>query len=55
MTKVAIIGAGAAGLTAAIATMKKGVEIHLFDKNKKVGKKLSVTGNGRCSFPGIAL
>lgn len=50
MTKVAIIGAGAAGLTAAIATMKKGVEIHLFDKNKKVGKKLSVTGNGRCNY-----
>ena len=50
MTKVAIIGAGAAGLTAAIATRKKGVEIHLFDKNKKVGKKLSVTGNGRCNY-----
>ena len=50
MTKVAIIGAGAAGLTAVIDTRKKGVEIHLFDKNKKVGKKLSVTGNGRCNY-----
>lgn len=48
--KLAIIGAGASGLVAAIEASKKGLHVSLFEKNTKVGRKILATGNGRCNI-----
>ncbi len=50
MKKIAIIGGGAAGLVAAIATAKQGHSVHLFERNDRVGKKILASGNGRCNI-----
>ena len=50
MKKVGIIGGGAAGLMAAYAAAKNGHEVTLFEKNEKLGKKIYITGKGRCNF-----
>ncbi len=47
--RVAIIGAGAAGLMAAIYAAQLGAEVLLFEKNDRVGRKLRITGKGRCN------
>ncbi len=47
--KVAVIGAGAAGLMAAIHAAYMDAEVLLFEKNDRVGKKLRITGKGRCN------
>ncbi len=49
MGKVLIIGGGAAGMAAAIAAAGCGHEVHLYEKNEKLGKKLFITGKGRCN------
>lgn len=46
---VAIIGGGAAGLMAAGTAIRNGFAVTVFDKNKKLGKKLAITGKGRCN------
>lgn len=48
--KIAIIGAGAAGLMAAIEAGKKGHIVHVFDHAKKPGEKIRISGGGRCNF-----
>ena len=48
--KVLIIGGGAAGMTAAIFAARNGHEVHLYEKNEKLGKKLFITGKGRCNL-----
>lgn len=48
--KIAIIGAGPAGMSAAIAASEQGHDVVLFEKNEKIGKKLYITGKGRCNF-----
>ena len=48
-TEIAIIGAGAAGLMAAIAAGRAGAQVHLFDGAKKVGAKILVSGGSRCN------
>ena len=50
MGKIGIIGGGAAGMMAAIFARKNGHEVHLFEKNEKLGKKLFITGKGRCNL-----
>lgn len=50
MKRVIIIGGGASGLMAAIAAARQGAKVTLLEKNKQTGKKLLVTGNGRCNF-----
>lgn len=50
MKRVCVIGGGAAGLMAAYAAAEKGHEVHLFEKNEKLGKKIYITGKGRCNF-----
>lgn len=50
MKKVCVIGGGAAGLTAAYAAAENGNEVILFEKNEKLGKKIYITGKGRCNF-----
>ncbi|MBU0976370.1 MAG: NAD(P)/FAD-dependent oxidoreductase [Patescibacteria group bacterium] len=49
-TKVAIIGGGASGMMAAIAAARKENSVTIFEKNDKLGKKILLTGNGRCNI-----
>ena len=48
--KVLIIGAGAAGMMAAIAAADHGAQVILLEKNEKLGKKIYITGKGRCNI-----
>ena len=50
MTEVTIIGGGAAGMAAAVFAAEEGLKVQLFEKNEKLGKKLYITGKGRCNF-----
>lgn len=50
MSKVIVIGGGAAGMMAAVAAAEKGHEVTLLEKNEKLGKKLYITGKGRCNL-----
>lgn len=47
--KVIVIGGGAAGLFAAISAAENGADVTLFEKNDRCGKKLRITGKGRCN------
>ena len=49
MGKVVIIGGGAAGMMAALAAAEGGSRVCLIEKNEKLGKKLFITGKGRCN------
>lgn len=49
MKRIAVIGGGAAGLMAAGTAHAAGAEVILFEKNKKLGRKLAITGKGRCN------
>ena len=49
MKKVIVVGGGAAGMMAAIAAGEGGAEVLLLEKNEKLGKKLFITGKGRCN------
>ncbi len=46
---VAVIGGGAAGMMAAISAARYGAKVTLFEKNDRLGKKLRITGKGRCN------
>lgn len=50
MKRVLVIGGGASGLTAAIAAAENGAKVTLLERNRQVGKKILVTGNGRCNL-----
>ncbi|MDY3766129.1 MAG: NAD(P)/FAD-dependent oxidoreductase [Lachnospiraceae bacterium] len=50
MAKVIIAGGGASGMFAAIIAAQQGHEVELFEKNEKLGKKLFITGKGRCNL-----
>lgn len=47
--KTLIIGGGPAGMIAAVSAADSGDEVVLFEKNEKLGKKLFITGKGRCN------
>lgn len=47
---IAIIGAGPAGIMAAITASDKGKRVALIDRNPQLGRKLLATGNGRCNL-----
>ena len=49
MSKVIVIGGGASGAVAAIFAARNGHQVELFEKNEKIGKKLFITGKGRCN------
>ena len=53
MKRVAVIGGGASGLAAAYFAAKKGCEVVLFERQKKLGRKILVTGNGRCNISNL--
>ena len=48
--RVAVIGGGAAGMSAAIAAAEQGALVTLIEKNEKLGKKIYITGKGRCNY-----
>ena len=50
MNKVVIIGGGASGMMAACASAKNGNKVILIEKNEKLGKKIYITGKGRCNL-----
>ncbi|HKL98478.1 MAG TPA: NAD(P)/FAD-dependent oxidoreductase [Mobilitalea sp.] len=50
MKKVFVVGGGASGMIAAIAAARNGLQVELFEKNEKLGKKLFITGKGRCNI-----
>lgn len=50
MKRVIVIGGGAAGMMAAIAAAGQGAKVTLFEKNEKTGKKIFITGKGRCNL-----
>lgn len=53
MNKVIIIGGGASGLMAALASQKEGSDVVILERNQKLGKKILATGNGRCNFTNV--
>ncbi|HPN73113.1 MAG TPA: NAD(P)/FAD-dependent oxidoreductase [Candidatus Omnitrophota bacterium] len=53
-TDIAVIGAGPAGLMAAISASVRGANVCLLEKNPALGRKLLLTGNGRCNFTNTA-
>jgi len=54
MSKVLVVGGGAAGMMAAIAAADNGHKVTLLEKNEKLGKKLFITGKGRCNVTNAA-
>ena len=50
MNTIAIIGGGASGMMAAIFAARKGAKVLLLEQNDRLGKKILVTGNGRCNY-----
>lgn len=50
MSKVIVIGGGAAGMMAAIHSARTGNDVTIIEQNEKLGKKLFITGKGRCNF-----
>lgn len=51
--RVIIVGGGPAGMMAAITAAKNGNTVTLIEKNLKLGRKLYITGKGRCNFTNI--
>lgn len=54
MSRVIIVGGGAAGMMAGIAAAGAGHQVTIFDKNEKLGKKVFITGKGRCNITNAA-
>ncbi len=50
MKEIAIIGGGPAGMAAAIGAASAGAHATIYEKNEKLGKKLYITGKGRCNL-----
>lgn len=50
MSRVVIVGGGAAGMMAGIAAAGAGHQVQIFEKNEKLGKKIFITGKGRCNL-----
>lgn len=50
MGKVIVVGGGAAGMMAAVSAAESGHEVTLLEKNEKLGKKVYITGKGRCNL-----
>ena len=50
MITVAVIGGGAAGMMAALEAASRGAAVSVFERQSRVGRKLAVTGNGRCNL-----
>ena len=47
--KIVVIGGGASGMMSAIYASRAGADVVLLEKNEKLGKKIYITGKGRCN------
>lgn len=54
MSKVLVVGGGASGMMAAIFAARNGQKVQIIEKNEKLGKKLFITGKGRCNITNAA-
>lgn len=52
--RIAVIGAGVAGLLAAVHAAELGADVHLFEKMDRIGLKMGITGKGRCNLTNSA-
>lgn len=52
--KIGIIGGGAAGMAAAVAAARAGADVVILEKNDRIGKKILVTGNGKCNLSNLS-
>ncbi len=52
---IAIVGAGPSGIMAALQASRGGARVALFDHNDSIGRKLLVTGSGRCNLSNAAV
>ena len=50
MAEIVVIGGGAAGMMAALQAARSGAEVTLLERNEKLGKKIYITGKGRCNL-----
>ena len=53
-TDIAVVGGGAAGLTAAVLCARSGLQTVVLEKAPRVGKKLLATGNGTCNLTNLS-
>ena len=51
--KIVVLGGGASGMCAAVYAARNGAEVTIIEKNTQLGKKLSMTGNGRCNISNL--
>lgn len=49
MSDIIVVGGGAAGMTAAVFAAQNGADVLLLEKNERLGRKLAITGKGRCN------
>ena len=54
MSEVVVIGGGAAGMMAALYALRGGASVTLLERNEKLGKKIYITGKGRCNLTNVA-
>lgn len=54
MGKVIVVGGGAAGMLAGLIAARQGHKVRILEKNEKLGKKLFITGKGRCNITNAA-
>lgn len=54
MNEVAVIGGGASGLMAALEAAKNGARVTIFEHKDRIGKKILMTGNGKCNFSNLS-
>ncbi|RKM57284.1 aminoacetone oxidase family FAD-binding enzyme [Butyrivibrio sp. X503] len=53
--RIVVAGGGAAGMCAAVCAARSGAEVTVLEKNNILGKKLSMTGNGRCNLTNLKI
>jgi predicted Rossmann fold flavoprotein len=53
MSSIAVVGGGAAGLAAALFAAREGASVTLLERNEKLGKKIYITGKGRCNVTNL--
>ena len=51
--RILVIGGGAAGMMAALFAAREGARVALLEKNEKLGKKIYITGKGRCNVTNV--
>ncbi len=51
--QILIVGGGASGMIAAIVASRNGSEVTILERNNRIGKKILVTGNGRCNYTNV--